>query len=156
MSNLKICIAQTSPRSGPEVVPESDVFGPLTQNLKTTSELVERAQNEGADLVVFPEYWLQGIVQDREVSRFVSDNEWPELTARRFTVSRPPGALSHRAPAVSRQAARNSRLRDHRRAQRSYTPQGANFFSIRTSPYQCCSGFPQRMDRIYPSSLRLG
>jgi hypothetical protein len=68
MTNLKLCIAQTSPRTGPETVPERRVFAPLEDNLKLTGDLVVRARSEGADVVVFPEYWLQGIVQDREVS----------------------------------------------------------------------------------------
>ena len=98
MTNLKICIAQTSPRSGPEVVPESDAFGSLTQNLKTTSELVERARSEGADLVVFPEYWLQGIVQDREVSRFHPVDKWHRLTnsgALQYLVHPAPYLIEH-------------------------------------------------------------
>jgi predicted amidohydrolase len=68
MTSLRICIAQTSPRSGSEQVPENDVFAVLESNLKTTTEVVKRVAAEGADLVVLPEYWLQGLVQDREVS----------------------------------------------------------------------------------------
>jgi hypothetical protein len=68
MTSLRICISQTSPRSGSEQVPENDVFAVLESNLKTTTEVVKRVAAEGADLVVFPEYWLQGLVQDREVS----------------------------------------------------------------------------------------
>jgi predicted amidohydrolase len=67
MTSLRICIAQTSPRSGSEQVPENDVFAVLENNLKTTTEVVKRVAAEGADLVVLPEYWLQGLVQDREV-----------------------------------------------------------------------------------------
>jgi predicted amidohydrolase len=68
MTSLRICIAQISPRSGSEQVPENDVFAVLESNLKTTTEVVKRVAAEGADLVVLPEYWLQGLVQDREVS----------------------------------------------------------------------------------------
>jgi len=67
MTKLSICVAQTSPRSGSQRVPSDDVFAVLESNLKVTAEVVKQASAGGADIVVFPEYWLQGLVQDREV-----------------------------------------------------------------------------------------
>lgn len=67
MTKISICVAETSPVSGSREVPADDVFAVLKINLKVTSEVVKRAATEGADIVVFPEYWLQGLVQSREV-----------------------------------------------------------------------------------------
>ncbi|KAL7420091.1 hypothetical protein Q5752_005056 [Cryptotrichosporon argae] len=67
---LRIAIAQTCPVSAPEGVPASttfvhgDPFPTLTANLRESVRYVEDAVKQGVDLVMFPEYWLQGIVNE--------------------------------------------------------------------------------------------
>jgi hypothetical protein len=70
---LHIWVAQTCPRSGPKHVhqPGSGVFKSIQNNLGETFEVVRQAAKSQVDLVIFPEYWLQGIVEDREVSTLV-------------------------------------------------------------------------------------
>lgn len=68
---LKVSIAQTCPRSSPGQVPvgTTDTYGQVKLNLLDTEEAVKAAAAQHSDMIVFPEYWLQGIVQNRPVSK---------------------------------------------------------------------------------------
>jgi len=75
MPLIKIALAQTSPVSAPVGPPKLEKphsttpFPTLDINLAKAREWVVKAKEGGADIVVFPEYFLQGIVNDsRQVS----------------------------------------------------------------------------------------
>ncbi|KZP06321.1 hypothetical protein FIBSPDRAFT_966569, partial [Athelia psychrophila] len=68
---LRIALAQTCPISAPDTAsatfdPSAPLLGPLEKNLAKVAEWTEKASGEGADVVVFPEYFLQGIVDGKE------------------------------------------------------------------------------------------
>ena len=70
MVKLRVALAQTCPINA-EVGSDntSDPFSTIEQNLLDVKERVKTASEEGADVVVFPEYFLQGLVdQGRQVS----------------------------------------------------------------------------------------
>jgi len=70
MVKLRVALAQTCPTNA-EVGSDntSDPFSTIEQNLLDVKERVKTASEEGADVVVFPEYFLQGLVdQGRQVS----------------------------------------------------------------------------------------
>jgi predicted amidohydrolase len=72
MAKLRVALAQTCPINA-EVGSDnvSDPFSTIEQNLLDVKERVKTASEEGADVVVFPEYFLQGLVdQGRQVSLF--------------------------------------------------------------------------------------
>jgi hypothetical protein len=72
MVKLRVALAQTCPINA-EVgsVNISDPFSTIEQNLLDVKERVKIASEEGADVVVFPEYFLQGLVdQGRQVCLF--------------------------------------------------------------------------------------
>ncbi|AAW46909.1 hypothetical protein CNBM0660 [Cryptococcus deneoformans B-3501A] len=66
----RIALAQTSPASAPSGPPalekahSTSPFPTLDQNLVDVVDFVERAAAEKAEVVVFPEYFLQGIVNE--------------------------------------------------------------------------------------------
>lgn len=75
MSVVRVALAQTCPlsaESGPPTMerPHStSPFPSLDSNLKEVVKMVEQAKAGDADVVVFPEYFLQGIVNHgRQVS----------------------------------------------------------------------------------------
>jgi hypothetical protein len=71
MVKLRVALAQTCPINA-EVGSDnntSDPFLTVERNLLDVTERVKTASAEGADVVVFPEYFLQGLVdQGRQVS----------------------------------------------------------------------------------------
>ena len=69
-TKLRVALAQTTPVSGPPEQPTTqNLFEPLNVNLNDAKRRVAQASKEGADVVVFPEYFLQGLVdQGRQVS----------------------------------------------------------------------------------------
>lgn len=76
LPTLKIAIAQTRVQNSPQNVavpaegePPVDAFEPITTNLKKVQDALRRLQGSEATIAVFPEYFLQGIVDKREVSR---------------------------------------------------------------------------------------
>lgn len=76
----RIALAQTSPASAPSGPPalekphSTSPFPTLDQNLVDVVDFVERAAAEKAEVVVFPEYFLQGIVNEaRQVSQHMVD-----------------------------------------------------------------------------------
>jgi hypothetical protein len=67
---LRIAIAQTHVLSAPPSLPStpaSSILAALEANLRTVVQHTENAAKDGADVIVFPEYFLQGIVDGREV-----------------------------------------------------------------------------------------
>lgn len=74
--NIKISIAQTCPLNGPTefstqniAAPDFDLFDSIRQNLDVVARTVELASQNGSELVVFPEYFTQGSLDGRAVSR---------------------------------------------------------------------------------------
>jgi predicted amidohydrolase len=68
---LRVALAQTCPVvAGTGSAPEGDdLFNVIEQNLLDARGWVEKASAERADVVVFPEYFLQGLVDNgRQVS----------------------------------------------------------------------------------------
>ncbi|KZP15746.1 carbon-nitrogen hydrolase [Athelia psychrophila] len=68
---LRIALAQTCPISAPDTAsatfdPSAPLLGPFEKNLAKVAEWTEKASRQGADVVVFPEYFLQGIVDGKE------------------------------------------------------------------------------------------
>lgn len=67
---MRVGLAQTSPISAPPGPPTLDAphtsspFPSLDSNLIDVVSHVERAIKDGAEVVVFPEYFLQGIVNE--------------------------------------------------------------------------------------------
>ncbi|WVQ77055.1 hypothetical protein IAR50_006734 [Cryptococcus sp. DSM 104548] len=67
---VRIALAQTSPLSAPEGVPalekphSTSPFPSVDHNIIDAVQCVEQAVKQGADVVVFPEYFLQGIVNE--------------------------------------------------------------------------------------------
>ncbi len=76
-SSLRVALAQTCPVSAPEGHNSSSrPFEVVERNLRDAEEWVIRASRDGADVVVFPEYFLQGVVdQGRQVSTFFAHCE---------------------------------------------------------------------------------
>ncbi|RXK41014.1 hypothetical protein M231_01645 [Tremella mesenterica] len=70
MVHLRIALAQTSPISAPEGPPSherplsSSPFPTLDHNLLKVTKAVQKASEENADVVVFPEYFLQGVLNN--------------------------------------------------------------------------------------------
>lgn len=80
MAQIRIALAQTSPISAPSGPPKkerphsSSPFPSLEHNLVDVVDHVERAKAQGAEVIVFPEYFLQGMVNEgREVRYLVAD-----------------------------------------------------------------------------------
>lgn len=71
LSKLKVSIAQTCPvDADPQnLLPSAtSAFPSLEANLRDVVEKVETAKAQGADVIIFPEYFLQGIMNEgREV-----------------------------------------------------------------------------------------
>jgi hypothetical protein len=70
MVKLRVALAQTCPINAEVRFDNtSDPFQTIERNLLDVKERVKTASGEGADVVVFPEYFLQGLVdQGRQVS----------------------------------------------------------------------------------------
>lgn len=75
MAPIRFALAQTSPASAPSGPPplekphSTTPFPTIDANLAQAKEWVIRAKEGKADVVVFPEYFLQGIVNEgRQVS----------------------------------------------------------------------------------------
>lgn len=74
--NIKISIAQTCPvndstefSSQDIASPNFNVFDSIRQNLDVIARTVELASQKNSELVVFPEYFTQGSLDGRAVSR---------------------------------------------------------------------------------------
>ncbi len=68
MPKLRIALAQTSPISAPlGGIPDAP-FANIDANLRDVAARVAEAKAGGADVVVFPEYFTQGICDGRQVS----------------------------------------------------------------------------------------
>ncbi|KAF7973026.1 hypothetical protein HWV62_16424 [Athelia sp. TMB] len=68
---LRIALAQTCPINASETASatfdaSAPLLAPLASNLAKVAEWTEKASGEGADVIVFPEYFLQGIVDGKE------------------------------------------------------------------------------------------
>ncbi|WRT63098.1 uncharacterized protein IL334_000001 [Kwoniella shivajii] len=66
MSSMRIALAQICPVVAPVAlaIEGDDIFEVLERNLLETKRWVEKAAAEHADVVVFPEYFLQGLVDN--------------------------------------------------------------------------------------------
>ena len=78
---LRIALAQTCPLSaqpGPSAMEKphsTSPFPTLDRNLSEVVKMVERAKAGNANVVIFPEYFLQGIVNDsRQVSEITESS----------------------------------------------------------------------------------
>ena len=92
-TSLRIALAQTCPLSAQagEKPRSGEIFRVLEHNLSDARVQVERAANEGADVVVFPEYFLQGLLDEgRQV--------WLHLVVSLTAVPRVSGSTSRRQP----------------------------------------------------------
>lgn len=71
-TTLKIALVQNCPLSAKESTypgPNEDPFEVLHANLADTAKYVKQAKEQGADVVCFAEYYLQGILNEgRQVS----------------------------------------------------------------------------------------
>lgn len=71
-NNIRVALVQTCPVSGKEAFypgPNEDPFEVLYTNLADAETYVEQAKEQGADVVCFAEYFLQGILNEgRQVS----------------------------------------------------------------------------------------
>lgn len=71
-TTLKVALVQTCPLSAKEASypgPNEDPFEVLHTNLEDTANYVKQAKEQGADIVCFAEYYLQGILNEgRQVS----------------------------------------------------------------------------------------
>ncbi|XAO27081.1 hypothetical protein I312_105923 [Cryptococcus bacillisporus CA1280] len=88
----RIALAQTNPASAPSGPPalekphSTSPFPTLDQNLVDVVDFVERAAAEKAEVVVFPEYFLQGIVNEARTSHSLLNTcspscaTWPSPT----------------------------------------------------------------------------
>jgi predicted amidohydrolase len=77
MVQLRVALAQTCPINA-EVGsdPISDPFSTIERNLEDVKERVKTASEAEVDVVVFPEYFLQGLVdQGRQVRSSRTPNE---------------------------------------------------------------------------------
>ncbi len=75
-TSIRIALAQTCPLNAPSPLPRPttgspSILAPFEKNLEKAAEWIVKASKEGAEVVVFPEYFLQGIVDGREVSPLV-------------------------------------------------------------------------------------
>lgn len=73
-NNIRIALAQFCPVNatpGPHKA-GTRWFETLEQNLLKAREWVERAAADKADVVVFPEYFLQGLVDEERQVGFIS------------------------------------------------------------------------------------
>jgi predicted amidohydrolase len=86
MVQLRVALAQTCPINAEiNSFSDSGPFSTLEANLLDATNQVKAASQAGADVVVFPEYFLQGLVdQGRQVSTTVRT----ELTASTFAIRR--------------------------------------------------------------------
>lgn len=74
---MRVAVAQTCPALGPKGEDgKAKWYATLETNLLDVRDWVEKASVEGADVIVFPEYFLQGLVDEgrqvRSVSRSVT------------------------------------------------------------------------------------
>lgn len=82
MTKLRIALAQIEPISATPLTALDDglrtspptLFAALEANLRLVMDHVRKASAEGADLVVFPEYFLQGILNEKRQVGRVSDS----------------------------------------------------------------------------------
>lgn len=104
-TQLHVALAQTCPLSASTGPRPSDVplFDILERNLLDAREWIIKASKEGADVIVFPEYFLQGLVDNgRQVSRFhtehfqtnVSTSRIPPNTSKRISPDLPSNTIS--------------------------------------------------------------
>jgi predicted amidohydrolase len=70
--SIKIALAQMCPINAPEggASEGSNRFSNLEQNLLKARDWVEEASESGADVVVLPEYFLQGLVDNGRQVRY--------------------------------------------------------------------------------------
>lgn len=73
---MRISVAQTHPVDGPRIFSKEpttsadfDAFANIRRNLAGVSQAVKAAKDGGASLVVFPEYFTQGSLDGRGVSK---------------------------------------------------------------------------------------
>lgn len=72
MPSLRIALAQTCPTVAETGFPtiSDNLFEVLERNLLDVTEWVKKASEGGAEIVVFPEYFLQGLVDEgRQVGK---------------------------------------------------------------------------------------
>ena len=77
-SHLRLALAQTCPIHAPiaEIAPRQAPFDTLERNLIHVRDQIESAASQHAEIVVFPEYFLQGLVNaGRQVSQTVSKEQ---------------------------------------------------------------------------------
>ena len=74
-AHLRVALAQTCPVNAPvtDTAPRHAPFETLEQNLiHVRDQVIKSAASEHADVVVFPEYFLQGLVNaGRQVSKAI-------------------------------------------------------------------------------------
>lgn len=88
---LRIALAQTYPVSAPASVQAgADALEPLKHNLRTVVRWTAEAKKGGAEVVVFPEYFLQGLVEGKEVGNECATRCKENADRSRSTWSSPP------------------------------------------------------------------
>jgi hypothetical protein len=118
MSKLRVALAQTCPANAEvgSYDPAADPFLSIERNLLDVTEHVKNASREGAEVVVFPEYFLQGLLdQGRQVSVKLSKIPVPYTDQ---SVSRLTLTTSCRLPQPSRKQIQRIDSGDHRSLQR--------------------------------------
>jgi hypothetical protein len=118
MSKLRVALAQTCPANAEvdSYDPTVEPFASIERNLLDVTEHVKTASQEGAEVVVFPEYFLQGLLdQGRQVSVKLSKIPVPytDLSVSSLTLT-----TSCRLPQPSRKQVQRIDSGDHRSLQR--------------------------------------
>lgn len=122
MSKLRVALAQTCPANAEvdSYDPTVEPFASIERNLLDVTEHVKTASQEGAEVVVFPEYFLQGLLdQGRQVSVKLSKIPVPytDLSVSSLTLT-----TSCRLPQPSRKQVQRIDSGDHRSLQRRRSP----------------------------------